>query len=233
MQLKLAGPCLAAAALALSVAVSSYSGAAHAQTAEATAARMQAIDTALREHERRFAAARAPTAADAATAYQFEFEGLTTARVPMTAFAGDVVLVVNTASKCGYTPQYEGLQRIYNEYHAQGFEVLGVPSNNFAGQEPGTAEEIRQFCSLNYGVTFPMAGKTEVVGDRAHPFYRWARTQIGDSAVPRWNFHKVLVGRDGRVIAAFPSAVTPTSERLRTAITTALAARASTPASAR
>jgi glutathione peroxidase len=225
MQLKLARLCLAAAALALSVAVSSYSRPALAQTADATAARMQAIDAALREQERRFAAARAPTAADAATAYQFEFEGLTTARVPMTAFAGDVVLVVNTASKCGYTPQYEGLQQIYNEYHAQGFEVLGVPSNNFLGQEPGTAEEIRQFCSLNYGVTFPMAGKTEVVGDRAHPFYRWARTQIGDSAVPRWNFHKVLVGRDGRVIAAFPSGVTPTSEQLRTAITTALAAR--------
>jgi glutathione peroxidase len=141
----------------------------------------------------------------------------------MTAFEGEVVLVVNTASECGYTPQYEGLQQIYGEYREQGFDVLGVPSNNFGGQEPGSAEDIRDFCSLNFGVTFPMAGKTEVIGEEAHPFYRWAQAQIGDSAVPQWNFHKLLLGRDGRVLAAFPSDVTPTSDELRAAIAAALA----------
>src|SRR5262245_4957892 len=115
MKSNLAAALLIAAALTLSVAVSSLNRPALAQTSEATAVRMHAIDAAVREQERRFAAARAPTAADSATAYQFSFEGLTTARVPMTAFAGEVVLVVNTASKCGYTPQYEGLQQIYNE----------------------------------------------------------------------------------------------------------------------
>src|SRR5262249_17232280 len=123
-----------------------------------------------------------------------------------------------------FTPQYEGLQQIYGEYHDRGFEVVGVPSNNFGGQEPGSAQEIQEFCALNFGVTFPMAAKTEVVGDAAHPFYRWAHARLGESAVPKWNFHKLLIGRDGRIIAAFPSAITPTSEELRGAITTALAA---------
>ena len=166
------------------------------------------------------------SAADRNTAYQFEFAGLWTDRLPMTAFEGEVVLVVNTASRCGFTPQYEGLQAIYNEYNAQGFEVVGVPANNFMGQEPGSAEEIQEFCTLNYGVTFPMAGKTDVVGEARHPFYAWAQTQLGDAAVPGWNFHKLLIGRDGRLIAAFPSDTEPTSEDVRAAITAALAASA-------
>jgi glutathione peroxidase len=136
---------------------------------------------------------------------------------------GEVVLVVNTASKCGFTPQYEGLQAIYSEYHAQGFEVVGVPSNDFGGQEPGTAEEIQEFCELNFGVTFPMTAKNAVTGAQRHPFYQWAEAQLGQSAVPGWNFHKLLIGRDGHLIAAFPSDVEPTSEQLRAAITQALA----------
>jgi len=142
----------------------------------------------------------------------------------MTAFNGEVVLVVNTASKCGFTPQYEGLQQIYTEYHDQGFEVLGVPSNDFGGQEPGTAEEIRDFCALNFGVTFPMAAKADVVGDDAHPFYQWAHVQLGDEAIPRWNFHKLLIDKHGKLIAAFPSTTVPTAEEIRTAIAAALAA---------
>jgi glutathione peroxidase len=193
-------------------------------TPEAEAERADVIAAAVAEQTERFAAAPAPASADPATAYQFEFEGLMTPRVPMTAFAGEVVLVVNTASRCGYTPQYQGLQQIYTEYHDQGFEVLGVPANNFGGQEPGSAEEIQEFCALNFGVTFPMAAKNEVIGENAHPFYRWAEAQLGESAVPKWNFHKLLIGRDGRVIAAFPSAVTPESEEMRAAIAAALAA---------
>jgi len=189
--------------------------------------RADAVAASVAAYQQRFDAAPAVSAAPANTAYQYEFEGLSTARVPMTAFEGEVVLVVNTASKCGFTPQYEGLQQIYTEYHDQGFEVVGVPANNFNGQEPGTAEEIREFCALNFGVTFPMAGKTDVVGESRHPFYSWAETQLGEAAVPQWNFHKLLIGRDGRLIAAFPSAVTPTSEDIRTAVTAALAAQPS------
>ena len=132
------------------------------------------------------------------------------------------MLVVNTASKCGLTPQYEGLQEIYTEYHARGFEVVGVPSGDFREQELGSSEEIAEFCRLNYGVTFPMAAKTDVVGAHAHPFYKWAETQLGESAVPQWNFHKLLLDREGRLIAAFPSAVTPTSDDVRRAINAAL-----------
>jgi len=180
------------------------------------------VVAAVAEQRERFASAKPVSEADPATAYQFQFEGLSTPTVPLTAFEGDVLLVVNTASKCGFTPQYEGLQDIYAEYHDQGFEVLGVPANNFNSQEPGTAEEIREFCSINFGVTFPMAGKTDVVGENAHPFYRWAEAQLGDAAVPQWNFHKLLIGRDGRLIAAFPTRTTPTSDEVRAAITQAL-----------
>jgi glutathione peroxidase len=197
---------------------------AEAQTpaAAAPAEANQAVAAAVAEQRTRFANAPALVTTDHASAYQFEFSGLSTPRVPMTAFEGEVVLVVNTASKCGFTPQYAGLQQIYTDYHGRGFEVLGVPSNDFGGQEPGSAEEIRNFCSLNFGVTFPMAGKVDVIGDTAHPFYKWAQAQIGDAAVPRWNFHKLLLGRDGHLIAAFPSNVTPTSEQVRAAITAAL-----------
>lgn len=190
-------------------------------TAEVAAERTAAVSAAVEEQRARFAAAAAPTSDD--TAYQFVFDGLVAERVPMTAFQGEVVLVVNTASRCGFTPQYAGLQEIYTEYHGRGFEVLGVPANNFAGQEPGSAQEIQDFCALNFGVTFPMAAKVDVVGDDAHPFYRWAHAEFGDAAVPQWNFHKLLIGRDGRIIAAFPSNVTPTSAEIRSAIEAALA----------
>jgi glutathione peroxidase len=193
-------------------------------SAEVAETRTEVVAAAVQEQRARFEAAPPVANADRNTAYQFEFTGLWTDRLPLTAFEGEVALVVNTASRCGFTPQYEGLQEIYTEYREQGFEVIGVPSNNFAGQEPGSAQEIQDFCSLNYGVTFPMAGKTEVVGAAAHPFYRWAQAQLGESAVPGWNFHKILVGRDGRLIAAFGSRTEPTSEELRAAITQALAA---------
>jgi len=192
-------------------------------TADVAEARSQAVSAAVQAQNAAFAAAPPVAEADRATAYQFEFAGLYTPRLPMTAFAGEVVLVVNTASKCGFTPQYEGLQQIYTEYHAQGFEIVGVPANNFMGHEPGTTEEIREFCELNYGVTFPMAARTDVIGDSRHPFYAWAETQLGESAVPRWNFHKLLIGRDGRLIRAFPTRTEPTAQEVRDAITAALA----------
>jgi len=131
-------------------------------------------------------------------------------------YGGKVLLVVNTASKCGYTPQYEGLEALQQELGGRGFAVLGFPSNDFKGQEPGTEAEIQEFCTLTYGVKFPMFEKVHVVGDDATPLYRDLTRLTG--VAPGWNFHKYLVSRDGRVVAQFPSKVTPDAPELRAAI---------------
>lgn len=209
-------------AVAALLALAACSRAPEPPTADVAAERQAAVAAAVAEHERRFGEAAEAASTDPASAYQFEFTGLWTERVPLSAFNGEVLLVVNTASACGFTPQYEGLQQIFSEYNARGFEVLGVPSNNFNNQESGSAEDIQEFCTLNYGVTFPMAGKTEVIGADRHPFYAWAEAQLGDSAVPGWNFHKLLIGRDGRILAAFNTRTEPTSEEVRAAIESAL-----------
>ncbi|TQM10572.1 glutathione peroxidase [Pseudoxanthomonas sp. 3HH-4] len=122
-------------------------------------------------------------------------------------YAGQVLLVVNTASKCGYTPQYEGLESLHQRYAGQGFAVLGFPSNDFRGQEPGSEKEIQEFCTLTYGVKFPMFEKVTVTGEQATPLYRSLAQATGTA--PGWNFHKYLISRDGRVVANFPSKVSP------------------------
>ncbi len=132
------------------------------------------------------------------------------------AYAGQVLLIVNTASKCGYTPQYEGLESLHQRYAAQGFSVLGFPSNDFKGQEPGSEQQIQEFCTLTYGVKFPMFEKVVVTGDNATPLYK-AMAQATGTA-PAWNFHKYLVGRDGRVVASFPSKTAPDDPGLVAAI---------------
>ena len=137
-------------------------------------------------------------------------------------FAGKAVLVVNTASKCGYTPQYEGLEALHQRYTPKGFAVLGFPSNDFRGQEPGTEKEIQEFCTLTYGVKFPMFEKVSVIGENATPLYR-ALTQATGTA-PGWNFHKYLISRDGRVVAQFPSKTKPDDPALVAAIERELAA---------
>lgn len=128
-------------------------------------------------------------------------------------FAGDVVLVVNTASKCGFTPQYEGLQKLYDAYRERGFTVLAFPSNEFAGQEPGSSDEIGEFCRLNYGVTFPVFEKIQVNGADAHPLFRWLKSEKGGVLGDRikWNFTKFLIGRDGRVIERYAPKTEPES----------------------
>jgi glutathione peroxidase len=146
-------------------------------------------------------------------------------RVDLADFRGKVVLVVNTASQCGFTGQYAGLERLYRARSGDGLVIVGVPSNDFGGQEPGSASEIKRFCELNYGVTFPMAAKYAVTGPRAHPFYRNALARLGQSAEPAWNFHKILIGKNGQPIVAFPSGVTPDAPELARAINAALAAR--------
>ncbi|WP_343649950.1 glutathione peroxidase [Stenotrophomonas sp.] len=139
-------------------------------------------------------------------------------------YQGQVLLVVNTASKCGYTPQYEGLEALQKQYASRGFAVLGFPSNDFKGQEPGDEKQIQDFCTLTYGVKFPMFEKVHVVGEQATPLYQ--RLTAATGVAPGWNFHKYLIGRDGKVIAQFASKVTPDDQQLGAAISKALAAPA-------
>lgn len=135
-------------------------------------------------------------------------------------FGGQVLLIVNTASRCGFTPQYEGLEALHQEFQARGFAVLGFPSNDFMGQEPGTEEEIREFCTLNFGVRFPMFERVVVRGREVTPLFRELAEAAGEA--PRWNFHKYLVGRDGEVLASFGSRVRPEDPALRAAVERAL-----------
>ncbi len=158
------------------------------------------------------------------TAYDFAFTTLMGGEpLLLSAYQGKVLLVVNTASKCGFTPQYEGLEKLYQEYKDKGLVIIGVPSNDFGGQEPGSSEEIASFCRSNYGVTFPMAEKEAVSGDKAHPFYRWAKAQLGFGTAPKWNFHKYLIGRDGLLVDYFNSTTSPEADRVKAAIEKALA----------
>lgn len=150
-------------------------------------------------------------AEDAMSAYDFSFETIDGAPLPMKEFEGKAVLVVNTASECGYTPQYKDLQALWQQYRDRGLVVLGVPSNDFGGQEPGTEAEIKRFCERQYAVDFPLASKEQVVGANAHPFYKWAAQVAGEAAAPRWNFHKYLVGPDGQLAAWFPTKTSPAS----------------------
>jgi glutathione peroxidase len=158
-------------------------------------------------------------------ALNFSFRPLT-GKTPVKlcdAYGGKVLLVVNTASKCGYTPQYEGLEKLHADRANKGFAVIGFPSNQFGGQEPGTEKEIQEFCTLTYGVKFPMFEKTEVKGDGASPFYKNLAKQGGGE--PKWNFHKYLIGRDGKIIKGYPSGTKPDDAGLLKDIEAALAVK--------
>jgi glutathione peroxidase len=157
------------------------------------------------------------------SAYAFAFTAIDGQPLPLSQFEDKVVLVVNTASRCGLTPQYEGLEKLYTDYKDKGVVVLGVPCNQFAGQEPGAEAEIQDFCATTFGVDFPLTAKTEVKDAGRHPFYAWAQEQLGDEATPKWNFHKILVGRHGEAVAAFGSRTDPLDPAVTAAIETALA----------
>jgi len=148
--------------------------------------------------------------------YDFELDSLSGDEISLSEFEGNVLLIVNTASECGYTPQYKELQELYETYNEEGFYVLGFPANNFGGQEPGSDEEIAQFCELNYGVTFPMFSKISVKGDDQHPLYDYL-TQVDNpdfTGEIGWNFEKFLVDRNGNIIRRFKSNVTPMGDEL-------------------
>lgn len=143
--------------------------------------------------------------------------------MPLSNYSGKVLLIVNTASKCGFTGQYEGLEKLYATYKDKGLVVIGVPSNDFGAQEPGSSKEIANFCKLNYGVSFPMTSKEVVSGSNAHPFYKYARETLGFGTAPKWNFHKYLVNRKGSLVDYFNSTTSPDSTRLVNAIESELA----------
>ena len=159
----------------------------------------------------------------AGSAHDFSFTAIEGGALPLAQYKGKVVLLVNTASRCGFTPQYEGLQAVWERYRERGLVVLGVPSNDFGGQEPGNEAEIKEFCEVNFSVDFPLTAKEHVVGAEAHPFYRWAADRLGFAAKPRWNFHKYLIGPDGALADWFSTATEPGSAKVTQAIEAQLA----------
>jgi glutathione peroxidase len=152
-----------------------------------------------------------------------KFANLMDEPVSLCQFSGKVLLIVNTASECGYTPQYEGLEKLYRSYRDKGFVVLGFPANDFGRQEPGSNKEIAQFCRVNYGITFPIFAKTSVVGANANPLFHELAARTGTP--PRWNFHKYLLDKVGQPVAAFESAVEPEDRRVTSQIEKLLAVR--------
>jgi len=171
------------------------------------------------------AIAGAASAADAGNAHQFSFVSIDGKPMPLSEFKGKTVLIVNTASQCGFTPQYTQLEAVYKKYKDKGFVVLGVPSNDFGGQEPGSNAEIKKFCEGNYDVDFPLTTKYDVKGPEAHPFFQWAAAAGGDAAIPKWNFHKLLIDGNGNLIAEFPTKVKPDAPDVTKAIEAALSAK--------
>ena len=145
-------------------------------------------------------------------AYDFEFKNIDGKIVKLSNFKDKLIIVVNVASRCGYTPQYEGLQTLWSNYKDKGLIVIGVPTNNFK-QEPGNNKEIKDFCETNFGIDFILTEKTSVIGADAHPFYKWAKNNHGISAIPKWNFHKIVIGKNGKVIDTFASFTKPTSKK--------------------
>jgi glutathione peroxidase len=155
-------------------------------------------------------------------AHSFSFTSIDGKPMALSGFAGKAILVVNTASACGLTPQYRGLEALWREYKGRGLVVLGVPCNDFGAQEPGTEGEIKTFCETSFGVDFPMTSKEHVLGTAAHPFYQWAAKELGEGGTPRWNFHKYLVAKDGTLAGTFGSRIEPEAADVKAAIEAAL-----------
>jgi glutathione peroxidase len=160
--------------------------------------------------------------ASAGSAYDYSFQSIDGKPMPLSLFHGKVVLVVNTASFCGFTSQYTALQKLYETYEAKGLVVVGVPSNDFGGQEPKSETEVKTFCQGAFGITFPLTAKYHVTGNEKHPFYAWAAKTLGAMNSPWWNFHKYLIGRDGQLVTSFVSLTAPNATSVISAIETEL-----------
>ena len=154
-------------------------------------------------------------------AYDFSFKDLDGSAIKLSEFKNRVLLVTNVASKCGFTSQYEDLQTLWEKYQEKGLVVIGVPSNSF-NQELDSNKEVKNFCEAKFGISFLMMQIVEVKGDNAHPFYVWAKENHGGDAIPKWNFHKIIIGKDGKVFKTFSSMINPTSKKLIDSIETAL-----------
>ena len=146
-------------------------------------------------------------------AYDFQFKDLDGSPLSLSAYKGKIIIAVNVASQCGFTKQYEDMQNIWNEYQEKDVVMLGIPSNDFGQQEPGSSEDIKNFCEAKFGITFPMTEKVSVKGNHAHPFYLWAKNNHGSSAVPKWNFHKIIIDKTGKVAETFSSMTNPSSKK--------------------
>ena len=155
-------------------------------------------------------------------AYDFNFNDLDGGILKLSEYKDKVIVVVNVASQCGFTKQYEDMQEVWEKYQQKGIVMLGVPSNDFGNQEPGNSEEIKNFCEAKFGITFPMTEKVSVKGENAHPFYKWAKENYGNSAVPKWNFHKIIIGKNGKIEDTFASITNPSSKKFINSLEKAL-----------
>ena len=155
-------------------------------------------------------------------AYDFNFNDLDGSILKLSEYKDKVIVVVNVASQCGFTKQYEDMQEVWEKYQQKGIVMLGVPSNDFGNQEPGNSEEIKNFCEAKFGITFPMTEKVSVKGENAHPFYKWAKENYGNSAVPKWNFHKIIIGKNGKIEDTFASITNPSSKKFINSLEKAL-----------
>ena len=148
------------------------------------------------------------------TFFDFKINSINGEELDLSSFKGKTILLVNVASKCGFTNQYNDLQNLYDNFKDKGLIVIGIPTNQFGGQEPGSEKEIKNFCETNFNITFPMTSKYEVKGANAHPIYIWAKDTFGKSTVPKWNFHKILINKDGKIEDTFASFTGPLSNKV-------------------
>ena len=146
--------------------------------------------------------------------FDLNIENIKGKNINLSVYKDKTILLVNVASKCGFTKQYSGLQKLYEKYKDKGFVVIGIPSNQFGGQEPGSNDEIKSFCEVNFNITFPLMNKVDVKGKNAHPIFLWAKSNYGNSAVPKWNFHKILINKDGKIQNSFSSFIDPMSKKI-------------------
>ena len=145
-------------------------------------------------------------------AHNFSFKDIENGNVDLSDHKGKVIVIVNVASRCGFTNQYKDLQELWVNYREKNLVVIGVPTNNFK-QEPGTNKEIKDFCEANFDIDFPLTEKVDVIGENAHPFYKWAKKNYGSGAIPKWNFHKIVINKDGKIADTFASITRPSSKR--------------------